>query len=395
MDGRKAQPQSGEVYQWKKNDDQFLYLKQILKLSKNDTFTQNSLQNLIWNLKNNTYWEQYPTDQKKILKLIDPESALKLPSQMKLQIQKKFLEQVQPDLSQKVRDSIELIQGTYHSYEDFEQSLNNTQSSFQVPLSSLSSIDGTSLYVETQLQNYKSQEVTVYNVTDENQSLNIFDYYQQPYRQDVQPLAAFSDLDNHEFLFNELEKLLFEDMLKAGIGFTPVLGDLIDLYEASSGKNFFKNEWLTSDERFMSAMGVLAGNGPAYRYAKKVFHSPTSYVRDVQSKYRKVKDLESYKGLEKLSRDVQAKGIPDDWKVKVTRPKGNQGLEYTHPNNENIKVRVMPGNPKAVFENSKHPYVVVTKSADYLNKNGQVVNKNSSEAHISLDEFDFTRIEWD
>ena len=179
-------------------------------------------------------------------------------------------------------------------------------------------------------------------------------------------------------------------MVRLGFGFTPVLGDLIDLYEASTGKDFFSNEWLTPEQRFMSSMSVLAGSGQGYRYADKVAHAPKSYVRDVENKYRLIRNSDSHKALEKLSSDLRSKGIPDDWRVKVSKPKkGEQGLEFIHPTVDQTRVRVMPGNPKSPHLVSQKPYVKVQSGDKFYDKKGNLVENKNSESHIPLENFDF------
>lgn len=47
----------------------------------------------------------------------------------------------------------------------------------------------------------------------------------------------------------------------------------------------------------------------------------------------------------------------------------------------------MPGDPNSQFPNSQVPYVRHTKDGNALDVNGNVVSKNTPEAHIPLSEF--------
>lgn len=79
------------------------------------------------------------------------------------------------------------------------------------------------------------------------------------------------------------------------------------------------------------------------------------------------------------------KGIPENFKVKIT-DKG-AGMEYVHPTNEHLRVRVMPGKAHSEFPHQQKPYVVQMKEGKALNKLGTKVNKSSAEAHQLLEEF--------
>ena len=57
---------------------------------------------------------------------------------------------------------------------------------------------------------------------------------------------------------------------KIGIASLPVVGDLIDLYELASGKDFFTGAELTRAERLLSAAGLLVGSGQALRQSAGV-----------------------------------------------------------------------------------------------------------------------------
>ena len=49
----------------------------------------------------------------------------------------------------------------------------------------------------------------------------------------------------------------------------------------------------------------------------------------------------------------------------------------------------MPGNPKSPNPIQQKPYVIQRKGDKAYNKKGSLIEKNSIEAHIPLDEFKF------
>ena len=80
-------------------------------------------------------------------------------------------------------------------------------------------------------------------------------------------------------------------------------------------------------------------------------------------------------------------GIPENYLVKITE-KG-AGMEYVHPTNKNLSVRVMPGNPYSPNPAQQKPYVIYKENGQVLNKFGKAIDGKSPEAHIPLDEFIF------
>jgi hypothetical protein len=52
---------------------------------------------------------------------------------------------------------------------------------------------------------------------------------------------------------------------RIGVGFIPVVGDAVDLYEFLSGKDFLTGTQLTFGERVLTAAGLLAGSGKIWR----------------------------------------------------------------------------------------------------------------------------------
>ncbi|MBS0585276.1 MAG: tetratricopeptide repeat protein [Verrucomicrobia bacterium] len=79
------------------------------------------------------------------------------------------------------------------------------------------------------------------------------------------------------------------------------------------------------------------------------------------------------------------KNIPDTFKVTFS-DKGC-GMKYVHPTNPHESVRIMPGKPYSRNPYQQKPYVVHMRGNSALDKFGNIIDQNSIEAHISLDQF--------
>ena len=99
----------------------------------------------------------------------------------------------------------------------------------------------------------------------------------------------------------------------------------------------------------------------------------------------KIRELIQQAGLPTFPRP---QGIPENFRVKLS-DKG--GMEYVHPSNNHIRVRVMPGKPHSPNPLQQNPYVVYSKNGKAVDKLGNLVDLASPEAHIPINEFDFSR----
>lgn len=81
------------------------------------------------------------------------------------------------------------------------------------------------------------------------------------------------------------------------------------------------------------------------------------------------------------------KGIPENYIVMVSDR--GAGMEYVHPTNTHIRIRVMPGKPHSPWPYQQKPYVIQTKNGKILDKSGSIVIRDAPEAHIPLEEFVF------
>jgi hypothetical protein len=80
-------------------------------------------------------------------------------------------------------------------------------------------------------------------------------------------------------------------------------------------------------------------------------------------------------------------GIPENFRVKISND--GAGIKYIHPHHEQTYIRVMPGKPHSKNPNQRNPYVVQMKNGKTLDKFGNVVHRDSPEAHIPINEFTY------
>ena len=84
------------------------------------------------------------------------------------------------------------------------------------------------------------------------------------------------------------------------------------------------------------------------------------------------------------------KGIPSSSTVKISKNGG--GMVYVKAgitSEESILIRVMPGNPKSPNPLQQKPYVVQRRRKKAVAKSGKLIDPDSTEAHIPLEEFEF------
>lgn len=96
----------------------------------------------------------------------------------------------------------------------------------------------------------------------------------------------------------------------------------------------------------------------------------------------KVRDLIHQAGIKTFPRPM---GLPENFKVRISDR--GAGMEYIHPTNNHIRVRVMPGKPHSPLPYQQKPYVIEMKEGNFLDKYGNIVNKKSPGAHIPFEEF--------
>lgn len=398
LEAKKASPDVNEQFEWIKSVSKTPYVKELLQLtSKGKHPQQGDVQAIIWNLNNKTNWEEYPEEYQHILLSIDSKAKDKLPNELQGAVKTEAIDLVKEYLPESIDHTTFFIEGKFYDYQQIKASIESLKSKQNLKsVDKVIAIEGTVVYAKMKSDGFQTQEVTFYNPTDKDVIVDLSDYQLKPQRSDVQLIALLQRaLFIDPNLLNELEKTLYDNMFRLGLGHAPILGDLIDLFEASTGKDFFNNDLLTNQERFMSAMAILAGSGLDYRYAKKIVEGPEWYVRDSQNKYRLIKNEKGYGKLKDLADEAYKKGVPDGWGVKVSKIKKGeekfQGLVIAHPEDRNIKLRIMPGNPNSKYPNSKGPYVKQEVNNVFHDKNGKIVDNKSDDAHIPLSEWKFIK----
>ncbi|MBF0489644.1 MAG: pre-toxin TG domain-containing protein [Candidatus Omnitrophica bacterium] len=329
-------PVPGEKFIWKTDDTEIPYFRDVVAYAiKHPEIDQPTIQTLIWNLKKETRWENYPINMQSILLAIDPQSSLKLPSNVKDQIQTKVTNAVTDKLkewglwqdSQRLTD---WVKGEYRNFDSIQQELLSLKSKFPLtPDNSLGSIPGTPLYADTQTNSYSSHVIIFYNSTDSPVTVDLGKYYMQSKRPDVQRMALkkiipaeLAGVDDPEQapIVQDLKNVLYKDMLRLGLGFVPVVGDVADLYELFKGKDFVSGEGLTWQGRLLSGLGLIAGSGSGYRYALRVINSPGEFINEFEKGLSKVLnkpvvlEKEKLKDVENIFKDGTFQGLKQEIK---------------------------------------------------------------------------------
>lgn len=81
------------------------------------------------------------------------------------------------------------------------------------------------------------------------------------------------------------------------------------------------------------------------------------------------------------------KGIPENYIVRITDR--GAGMEYVHPTNRHLSIRVMPGKLHSPHLHQQKPYVIQMKDGKAFDKFGNLVSHENPEAHIPINEFIF------
>ena len=279
LNSGRAPPSKKEIYHWQKSSPGIKYYRQLLEFRRKGEVTQNDLQELLWNLENETRWDDYPNKLKAILQKVDPKASYKLPSALKDQATSLITDTVLglPGASEAF-DTYNLVKGQYYTYEDFKKSVESLTSKHELSdYKNLTKIPDTEIYSQSESNGFDNQNVTFYNPTDKVQEIDLNEYYLAPKRKDVQRIGVNQPSLEDPTLLSDLEKTLYEDMARLGLGFTPIVNDIVDIYELLAGKDFVSGDDLSFSGRVLSGIGVIAGSGASYRYAKRTIHSPPKY----------------------------------------------------------------------------------------------------------------------
>ena len=221
MDPGRSEPDSKEVFQWGTDDPAIPFYPKILKYYVHkDKKEKELIQELIWNLANKTYYEDYPEKLKKILEEIDPNAFLKLPSRTKSEMIDAGVSVFEEMSEVDIKETVQLVKGKYYSFEEFKAVLESSKSSYALTEKQFySKIPKTNLFSTSHSQGYKQQVLNFYNPTEETQMIDLGNYYLKSLRSDVQRIAMTASFGDMDYFKKQLEQL-----------FKFILGQLGSLY---------------------------------------------------------------------------------------------------------------------------------------------------------------------
>jgi hypothetical protein len=142
---------------------------------------------------------------------------------------------------------------------------------------------------------------------------------------------------------------------RVAIGSMPVIGDVIDVYELVSGKDFFTGEKLSAFERALSAFGVLIGSGSAFRTMANSFDSelarfagkiPATNISEARSMLKTaIEDVEVVGDWKRVDSKIVNEGFKPD---KLPYRTGMNAFEGVVKNDE-VFYRVYSENMEGVW----------------------------------------------
>lgn len=201
----KAIPEQHELFKWTKGAPKISLIKEVLDLyTKKQGSNLQKFQELIWNLANETNYDEYPQSLKELIIQASPSAPLTLPSSLKSQVIDEFV-------SPEIKNTISFVKGKYYTFSDFKKVLEGKRSNLPSSKSNLiSKLPEVDISATTISNGYESQAIAFYNVSNNVQTFKITDYYLRPLREDVQPIVLAS-----VFPFgDEIQKILEEHALK-------------------------------------------------------------------------------------------------------------------------------------------------------------------------------------
>lgn len=201
----RAAPEENEVFRWVKGYPDIQLIREVTTLfNKDPSLGKSQIQEIIWNLENKTYFEDYPDNLKRILVQASHHAKLILPSQIKSRV----ADELMPD---DIKQALDIVEGQYHTLEDFKKRIDSIKSKNILPKNyNASTLPSTHLTASTTSSGYSTQNITLYNSTNKDQILKITDYYLMPVRSDVQPIILASILPYND----EIKKILEDAALK-------------------------------------------------------------------------------------------------------------------------------------------------------------------------------------
>src|SRR6185312_14629124 len=134
-------------------------------------------------------------------------------------------------------------------------------------------------------------------------TLDLTKYHMEPVNTHVQRIAFGRIYDGPESdqLISALEDGLFGTMLRMGVGFTPGLSDVADIYELLFGQDFISGRQLTTMDRVFAGIELMSGTGMGERYVERAINAPERYATDFEKGFASVAQKELR--LENVERD--------------------------------------------------------------------------------------------
>ncbi len=202
---QKAVPSTNEVFRWVAGSTGVPLERPVVQYFNRAGLEKHQLvQELLWNLANRTFYEDYPKNLQKVLSEVSPSASIMLPSKLKSEVANKII-------PEEIRESADLLEGKYYSYADFSNEIASKKSKVQrLPEDMVSKIPKSNLMASTESYGYSSQTISFYNSTDRAESIGLENLYLQPVREDVQPIILASVVPN----LDEVQKLLEKAALK-------------------------------------------------------------------------------------------------------------------------------------------------------------------------------------
>ncbi len=80
----------------------------------------------------------------------------------------------------------------------------------------------------------------------------------------------------------------------------------------------------------------------------------------------------------------------NEFRIQISKRGG--GMRYISKKNPHYEVRIMPGNPSSEYLCQRKPYIVHRTPKGFMDKNGNIVPQRTPEAHIPLEEYDFSKV---
>lgn len=200
----KAIPVQNEIFQWVLGQPDIQMMRQILPLINSGQIDAHSAQEMIWNLENRTYYEDYPENIKKLLNKSDPNAKLILPSRIKTQI----IDEILPQELEKAKG---LLKGQYYELTTFKERIESLKSKAALPSGYFAShIPNTHVLAQTVSNGYETQTITLINPENKKQNLAVSNYFLKPVRPDIQPIILSSNMPHLE----EIKRIMEDSSLK-------------------------------------------------------------------------------------------------------------------------------------------------------------------------------------